>query len=145
MELLFYKGEFMNKKLFLPLAMTLLLSSFSFAKGSQWSVCDFNNKNKFTLTVNMFAGKLTFFSSQFPKEPVEMSNIKSNSLPATGGYFTYSGITESTLASVVSYTGLFKNKTTNFYLFTYQNNDLGVGVDDSNNGTFFGKASWCNK
>lgn len=135
----------MNKKLFLPLAMTLLLSSFSFAKDSQLSVCDFKNKNKFTLTVNMFDGKLTFISSQFPKMPVEMSNIKSNSLTTTGGFFTYSGITESNLASVMSYTGLFKNNTTNFYLFTYKNNDLGVGVDDSNNGTFFGKASWCNK
>lgn len=135
----------MNKKLFLPLAMTLMLSSFSFAKDSQWSVCDYKNKNKFTLTVNMFEDKLTFISSQYPNQPLEMFDIIFQSRTTPGGSFTYSKISQPNIASVASYNGFIKNEKQTFYVFTYKNNDIGLGWEDPKSSTFFGKTSWCNQ
>lgn len=137
----------MNKKLFLPLALTLMLSSFSSAKDFTLQFCSSKNDNTFSLTLNSFEQKLSFVSSQFPEKVLMMTDFKSKSLPANGGIFTYSGITQTNIKTAVSYTGVssLEGTTQTIYVFTYENSGIGLGWEDAKSATFLGKSSWCNK
>ena len=137
----------MNKKLFLPLAVSLMISSFSFGEILRYSFCDLrNNKLKSTLILDLSAKSLVFENTML-KSSRRIGNIRSASVPAFLGKISIGGIQETTVKSVMSYQGTDNgdNLQYTYYVVSYDNGDTGLFIESQGYPTFMGKALSCKR